>query len=230
MRARSVLVSGTDTGVGKTWFAAGAARALLRGGADAGVMKPFASGVPDGTGYRSADVRLLMEAARSREDPATVCPQFFPHPASPFSAQKRHGCSVDVRAALDAFAEISAAHEAVIVEGIGGVMSPILSDYSVCDLARDMGAPVAIVVPRRMGAQGQAAAAALACESRGARLAGLVVGGERFEGGYGGEQLAQDLADMGLPVSGVCGTARSADPEDLADAAGAVDIGALLSP
>ena len=225
----ALLVSGTDTGVGKTWFAAGAARALLRAGTDVGVMKPFASGEPDGTPYRSGDVRMLMEAARSREAPGEVCPQFFPHPSSPFSAQKRHGCAVDVRAALGAFSRIRAAHEAVIVEGIGGLMSPILAGYNACDLARDIGAPVAVVVSRRMGAQGQAAAAVRACRASGARLAGVVVGGGRFAGGYDGEQLAGDLQDMGLPVAGVCGTAASPDPEDLADAAGQVDVRAMLS-
>ena len=226
----ALLVLGTDTGVGKTWFAAGAARALLRGGTDVGVMKPFASGEPDGTKYRSADVRMLMEAARSREAPGEVCPQFFPHPCSPFSARKRHGCSVDVGAALEALGRMRAAHEAVIVEGIGGALSPILADYNACDLARQAGMPVAVVVPRRMGAQGQAAAAAEACGAAGVRLAGLVVGGGVSEGGYDGAQLADDLKDMGLPVSGVCGTARSADPEDLADAAERVDVRAMLSP
>lgn len=226
----ALFVLGTDTGVGKTWFAAGAARALLRGGTDVGVMKPFASGAPDGTKYRSADVRMLMEAARSLEAPEEVCPQFFPHPCSPFSAQKRHGCRVDVGAALEALARMRAAHEAVIVEGIGGAMSPIQADYNACDLARQAGMPVAVVVSRRMGAQGQAAAAARACGAAGVRLAGLVVGGGRSEGGYDGDQLADDLKDMGLPVSGVCGTANSADPEDLADAAGQVDVRAMLSP
>lgn len=229
MTARAVLVSGTDTGVGKTWFAAGAARGLVRRGADAGVMKPFASGVPDGTRYRSGDVRLLMEAARSKEPPEEVCPQFFPHPASPFSAQKRHGCRVDVGAALGAFARMSENREAVLVEGIGGVMSPILAGYSACDLARDMEIPIAVVVPRRMGAQGQAAAAVRACEASGARVSGVVVGGELFEGGYDGLHLAEDLEDMGLPVAGVCGTSSSADPEELADAARAVDVESLLS-
>lgn len=218
MTARAIFVSGTDTGVGKTWFAAGAARALLRGGEDVGVMKPFASGEPDGTPYRSADVRLLMEAARSRERPDQVCPQFFPHPASPFSACKRHGCRVDVRAALDAFERASSGHEVMVVEGIGGVMSPIEAGYGSCDLARDMGLPVAVVVPRMMGAQGQAAAAVQACEARGTRVAGVVIGGAPCPGGYG-DELADDLRDMGLRVAGVCGRAKSADPEDLADAA-----------
>lgn len=225
----ALFVLGTDTGVGKTWFAAGAARALLRGGTDVGVMKPFASGAPDGTKYRSPDVRMLMEAARSGEPPGEVCPQFFPHPCSPFSAQKRHGCQVDVGAALEALGRMRAAHEAVIAEGIGGALSPILADYNACDFARQAGMPVAVVVSRRMGAQGQAAAAARACELSGARLAGVVVGGGRSEGGYDGDQLADDLRDMGLPVSGVCATASSADPEDLADAAQRVDVRAMLS-
>lgn len=228
MTARALFVSGTDTGVGKTWFAAGAARSLLRSGADVGVMKPFASGEPDGTPYRSADVRLLAEAARSGDPPGEVCPQFFPHPASPFSAQKKHGCSVDVGSALGAFSRMASARGCVIVEGIGGVMSPILAGYHVCDLAREMGLPVAIVVPRNMGAQGQAAAAVRACESTGARVAGLVVGGAPAPGGYGGAELAGDLEDMGLPVAGVCGTAGSADPDELADAASQADLEALF--
>lgn len=223
---RALFVSGTDTGVGKTWFAAGAARALLRAGTDVGVMKPFASGEPDGTQYRSADVRLLMQAARARERPEQVCPQFFPHPMSPFSAQKNHGCKVDIKVALNAFSDIASAHEVVVVEGIGGVMSPISANYNSCDLARDMGLPVTVVVPRRMGAQGQAAAAVRACESSGARVAGVVVGGEPAPGGYG-DELVQDLKDMGLPAAGACRATKSNDPEDLADAA--IDVRGLLS-
>lgn len=222
---RALFVSGTDTGVGKTWFAAGAARALLRAGTDVGVMKPFASGEPDGTQYRSADVRLLMQAARARERPEQVCPQFFPHPMSPFSAQKNHGCKVDIKVALNAFSDIASAHEVVVVEGIGGVMSPISAKYNSGDLARDMGLPVTVVVPRRMGAQGQAAAAVRACESSGARVAGVVVGGEPAPGGYG-DELVQDLKDMGLPAAGACRATKSNDPEDLADAA--IDVRGLL--
>ena len=223
---RALFISGTDTSVGKTWFAAGVARALLRAGTDVGVLKPFASGEPDGTPYRSADVRLLMEAARARELPEQVCPQFFPYPMSPFSAQKNHGCKVDIKAALNAFSAVASAHEVIVVEGIGGVMSPILAKYNSCDLARDMGLPVTIVVSRRMGAQGQAMAAVRACESSGARVAGIVIGGEPVSDGYG-DELVQDLKEMGLPVVGACRAAKSNDPEDLADAV--IDVRGLVS-
>ncbi len=154
----SIFITGTDTGVGKTALTAGLARALRRRGVSVGVMKPYASGIPDGTPYRTRDVRLIMEAAGMDEgDVGLVNPMFYPKPTSPYSATLGKDGSDgddhrDVDVVLDAFDKLAKRYDVVIVEGIGGVMTPIHEDYFVCDLAEDMGIPAVLVTTTRMGA------------------------------------------------------------------------------
>ncbi|MBM2853030.1 MAG: bioD, partial [Candidatus Nitrosotenuis sp.] len=58
---KSYFITGTDTGIGKTYLTAGLALAMKNSGIDVGVMKPFATGTPQKTGYKSEDVKILVE-------------------------------------------------------------------------------------------------------------------------------------------------------------------------
>ena len=66
---QSYFISGTDTDVGKTFVTVGLAAAMRNKNIDVGVMKPFAAGIPDGTPYQVEDVKRIMEAAQTRDDP-----------------------------------------------------------------------------------------------------------------------------------------------------------------
>ena len=74
----SLFITGTDTDVGKTYVAAGLAVTLRKMGIDVGVMKPFAAGTAQKTGFKSEDVEILANAAQISDPESLLNPQFFP--------------------------------------------------------------------------------------------------------------------------------------------------------
>jgi dethiobiotin synthetase len=86
---KSLFITGTDTDVGKTYITSGLAITLRKMGIDIGVMKPFAAGIAQKKGYKSEDVEILCKSAQIHDPENLVNPQFFPIPASPYTAWKK---------------------------------------------------------------------------------------------------------------------------------------------
>lgn len=141
----SVFVTGTDTGVGKTYFSTRLVRSLRAAGVDAVGFKPLACGSWD-------DVDALVEAADGCEPRDAVCPMMFDLPASPLTAARAARLEIDPGILLDGYRAIAARHEVVVVEGVGGWLVPITPRYSVADLAAAMDLPVIVVAQNRLGA------------------------------------------------------------------------------
>ena len=219
----SLFITGIDTGVGKTTVAMGLARALRDEGMDVGVMKPFAAGGPD-------DTRILIEAARVDDPPDLVTPQYFPVPASPYTASKILDMKPDVNLVLDAFERLGRLHKAILVEGIGGVMTPILRGYHIVDLAVQMEIPCILVVSNRIGAVNHTILSVEACKRRRVRLAGMILNGMDPDG-YQTGNLRDDLEDLtGLSVLGMIGKINSPGIGGAAAAIrNSVDLGSLIS-
>jgi dethiobiotin synthetase len=151
---RGLFITGTDTEIGKTYVAALIARRLVAAGHRVGVYKPAASGCtrgPAGT-LVSDDALALWQAA---EQPGTldeVCPQVFAAAKAPHLAARDEGRQLNtalLRRGLDVWRERS---DVVIVEGAGGLMSPLGDDEFVADLAYDLGFPLLVVAANRLGA------------------------------------------------------------------------------
>lgn len=147
-----LFITGTDTDVGKTYVAAMIARVLHAEGRRVGVYKPAASGciVRDGQ-LISTDAELLWEAAGRPGDLERVCPQRFVAPLAPHLAARAEGKTLDadrLRSGLDYWRERS---DVVIVEGAGGLMSPLGDEEYVADLAADFGFPLIVVAANRIG-------------------------------------------------------------------------------
>jgi len=141
----SFFVTGTDTEVGKTFFSTLLIRSLRSAGIDAVGFKPIACG-----GWE--DVDALVDASDHTETREAVCPAHFSMPASPLTAAWAEETTIDPEKILAAYREISARHEMVIVEGVGGWLVPITVDYSVADFAAQLAIPVLVVVKNRLGA------------------------------------------------------------------------------
>ncbi|HEX3869295.1 MAG TPA: dethiobiotin synthase, partial [Pirellulales bacterium] len=128
-RACGLFVTGTDTGVGKTYVSAMIARSLVAQGRRVGVYKPIASGCDNGIeGLVSHDAVTLWEAAGRPGTLDRVCPQCFRAPLAPPVAARLENRTVDgklLRSGLDYWSQSS---EIVIVEGAGGLMSPVSED------------------------------------------------------------------------------------------------------
>ena len=145
-----LFITGTDTEVGKTYVAALIARSLAASGYRVGVYKPAASGCRLEAGVLvSDDAVSLWEAAGRPGDLQHVCPQCFAAPLAPHLAARQEGRRVDEALLRDGLQYWQDRSDIVLVEGVGGLMSPIGDDEYVADLAHDLAMPL-IVVSRNM--------------------------------------------------------------------------------
>ena len=122
---KSLFVTATDTDIGKTYVCAGIAHSLKKSGIDVGIMKPFACGVKQKTGFSSKDLSILSNAANVSDPEEFLNPFFFPILASPYTAAKNLGVKIDVKHVMKCFRELNKIHDIMLVEGIGGIMTPI---------------------------------------------------------------------------------------------------------
>jgi dethiobiotin synthetase len=159
---QSLFITGTDTEVGKTVVTALLAMWLQAQGIDVGVMKPFASGCHEENGRLvSEDARWLCEVTGVEDDLDLVNPIRFDEPLAPLPAARRVGQGNRdlLPLVIDAYRELQARHECVLVEGIGGLMVPLQrgssetrASYITCaDLAAALGLPVVVVARRTLG-------------------------------------------------------------------------------
>lgn len=151
-RTRGLFITGTDTGVGKTYVGALVAGALRRAGHLVGVYKPAASGcrLEQGT-LISDDALRLWEAAGRPGELSRVCPQQFLAPLAPHLAARLEGKHLDsalLRTGLDYWNDRS---DVVLVEGAGGLMSPLGEEEYVADLAYEFGFPLLVVARNALG-------------------------------------------------------------------------------
>jgi len=165
---RSLLVTGTDTDVGKTFVAAGLAAALRRRGVDVGVLKPVATG-------RSEDARILLAASKSGDPLPLVNPIHLKAPLSPHLAAKLEGMRVDLRVIDRAYKALVARHEVVIVEGAGGLLVPIREGFTFADLAKRLRWPLVIVARDALGTINHTSLTVEAARARGLKILGIVV-------------------------------------------------------
>jgi dethiobiotin synthetase len=168
---RSLFVTGTDTGVGKTVVAAGIAAALRRRGVDVGVMKPFATGVRRVSG----DAELLRRAAGADDPVDLVNPVRLGPPLAPSVAARLTGRRVDLRAVFSAFRSLASRHECLVVEGVGGLLVPVRDRVPVAEVARRMGLPILVVTRATLGTINHTLLTVLAARARGLRVLGLVI-------------------------------------------------------
>jgi len=149
---RGLFITGIDTGVGKTYVASLIAQTLRAAGRRVGVYKPVASGCRrEGGAIVSDDATALWEAAGRPGTLDDVCPQRFLAPLAPHLAARAEGRQIDTARLRQGIDVWRARSDLVLVEGAGGLMSPIGDEY-VADLAADFGYPLLIVAANRLGA------------------------------------------------------------------------------
>src|SRR5271166_5139291 len=125
------LVTGTDTGVGKTFVTSGLVRFARSKGLDFVGMKPICTGDND-------DVRQLLEACGFCEPEHLINPVWYRTPVAPYAASVIEARLIDLSAMCGAFDEHAPLHSIVLVEWAGGNAVPILADYDFSDLAREI--------------------------------------------------------------------------------------------
>ncbi len=148
MANTGIFITGTDTGVGKTFIGAVLAAALVKRGVDVGVMKPVETGCAD---MKPEDALILKTAAGVKDPIGMVCPAIFREPLAPLVAARIENREVDVGGIMAAYRELASRHKMMIVEGAGGIMVPVTSNRLMVDLVIEMGLPLLLVAPDRLG-------------------------------------------------------------------------------
>ena len=143
--APGLFVTGTDTDVGKTAAAVAIVSRLVAAGRLVGVSKPVASGVPPGSLANSGDAARLWEAAGRPRTVADVCPQSFPAAISPPRSARAAGTAVDERRVFDSIEAWRRESDLIVVEGAGGLFSPLTDRLLNADVARRLSLPLVIV-------------------------------------------------------------------------------------
>ncbi|MFV2066061.1 MAG: dethiobiotin synthase [Pirellulales bacterium] len=175
---RGLFVTGTGTEVGKTFVTALIARQLSAAGHRVGVYKPVASGCPIEGGRRVChDAVALWQASGRRGELARVCPQAWLAPLAPHLAARQEGAEVDDRLLESGLAYWSDRCDVVLVEGAGGLLSPISDSRDNADLAAALSFPLLIVTANRLGAINATRQTLLAANSLhgGLKVAGIVI-------------------------------------------------------
>ncbi len=198
---KSLFITGTDTDVGKTYITAGLAVTFRKMGIDVGVMKPFAAGAAQKKGYKSEDIVILSKAAQACDPENLVNPQFFPIPASPYTAWKNLKTKPKISTILSSFKKLSKLHDVLLVEGMGGIMTPILKDYYITNLIKEMKIPTVIVTRNRIGTVNHTIMTCKMCEKYKIPVKGIII--NNFDDGYPVTELKRDLQNLtGIKVLG----------------------------
>ncbi len=172
---RGIYVTGTDTGIGKTTVSCALLHALRARGLRAVGMKPVASGcerTPDG--WRNDDALRLLAASEPQPDYALVNPYALPDPTAPELAARDVGVEVAMPSLRVAFDALAASSDVVVVEGVGGWAAPLSAQLDQCELSRELGIPILLVVGLRLGCINHARLTARAIRSDGLRLLGWI--------------------------------------------------------
>jgi len=192
---RGLFITATDTGVGKTVVTAGLLRRLRAGGMDAVAMKPTQTGgtIADcglrladssapgvvGSGELSApDLDFCLRAAGLEPDAdeyARMCPFLYEPACSPHLAGRLARSYPRIPAIAAAARRLAADHDAVLVEGAGGVLVPIDEKQTMLDLMAALGLPVLLVARGALGTINHALLSIRAIRSAGLRLLGVVI-------------------------------------------------------
>jgi len=164
---RGLFITGTDTGVGKTYLTCRIARRWQREGRPFRVMKPLATG--DGE-----DTRLLAEAAG---DPNTdaISPFRFAEPAAPSVAARKEGVRLEFEQIVAAVRKRGNESEALLVEGVGGLLCPITERETIADLIVALQLPCVVVARRSLGTLNHTLLTLEVARNRGIQTLGVVV-------------------------------------------------------
>jgi dethiobiotin synthetase len=211
---RGLFVSGTDTGVGKSVVAAAVCAALLARGQRVAAFKPALTGLDEPAGEWPRDHELLAAAAGGHQAPADVAPYRFGPPLSPHYAATLAGETIEPARLVEA-ARAAGAGQALVAEGVGGLLVPLTAGYLVRDLALDLGLPLVIAARTGLGTINHTLLTVEAARAAGLRVAGVVMtpwpaAPEPIE--VSNRATVERLA--GVPVSGL----RATDPGSLAEA------------
>ena len=164
----SLFLTGTGTGVGKTFVAIELLHWLRSRGIRAVGMKPICCGDRE-------DARRLLAASAEGISIEELNPVWLQSPVAPSVAAQIEQAEIDLRKILNCFRNLSKRFDTVIVEGVGGWLVPITADLFVSDFAKQLDLPVAIVAENRLGCLNHVLLTLESVQRRGLVCAGVIL-------------------------------------------------------
>lgn len=164
----SLFLTGTDTGVGKTYTAVCLLRLARAAGLRCAGFKPICCG-------DRRDAELLLAASSEGLSIDEVNPVWLKTPLAPFSAALMENVEIQTDQLIAGLADLQQRFDLVLVEGVGGWLVPIKRDYFVADLAKQMALPVVVVALNRLGCLNHAMLTLRSVETSGLRCDGVVL-------------------------------------------------------
>ena len=152
MRVRNLFITGTDTGVGKTWITLGLMAKWQAAGLAVNGMKPVASGSERKDGQlRNADAEQIMNRCSRPVSYQQVNPYAFEEPIAPHIAARNERVDVELDVLAASYHSLADGADQVIVEGVGGWRVPLADGIQTEDLVRRLDLAVVLVAGLRLG-------------------------------------------------------------------------------
>jgi dethiobiotin synthetase len=174
---QGVFVTGTDTGVGKTWIAGGLTAFLRQQGRRAGYFKPIQSGCPEERGRLIPTDALWVRELAGLTDPLELLtPIALSRPLAPGVAADLEGVTLDLEKVAGALRELVGRLDFLVVEGAGGLYVPLIgTEFLVLDLVRWLGLPLLVVARAGLGTINHTTLTVMAARQAGIQVAGIVL-------------------------------------------------------
>ncbi len=172
------FITASGTGIGKTFVTSLLIRQLRLSGKTVRALKPLITGYTDETASES-DTHHLLDALglpMNAENISSVSPWRFEAPLAPNMAAQREGRQIDLKEVI-AFcnAARSGAQDYLLIEGVGGVMVPLNDHYTVREWIMILQMPALLVTGSYLGSISHTLTALEALQSKGIKVAGIVV-------------------------------------------------------
>jgi dethiobiotin synthetase len=202
--AKTVFITGTDTGVGKTVVAATLSRLLRKKGCNVGVMKPVTSGCREEEGRLVSDDALLLCRAAGITCSHDVAPYLLRKAVAPAEAARLDGVRIDLSVIRSAFDRLADNYDVLIVEGAGGLMVPLAGGLLVADLVKLLGVPLLVVARPDLGTINHTVLTCFAAQQMGLSVAGVIINRFPDTPGLAERSVAHHIGALcGAPVLGV---------------------------
>lgn len=172
---KSWFITGTDTGVGKTWCTLALIQYFKNQGLQVAGMKPIAAGCHcTKAGYRNSDAEEILAISGLTVPYDWVNPYAFVQPIAPHLAAIQAGETIELYNIIEKYQQLAEQADTVVIEGVGGWRVPINATESLKDIVLDMDAEVVLVVGMRLGCINHALLAAETIIGDGCNLAGWI--------------------------------------------------------
>ncbi len=180
--AKAYFITGTDTGVGKTFIMAGIAKAAIDMGLSVGVMKPISSGGAE-------DALFFKKSLKLSDSLDDISPVRFEQPLSPYAAGKTENVRIDLARIREMLDGMTLGRDLLLVEGLGGVLAPIRKDLFVADMIYELKMPCLIVARAGLGTINHTLMTVEILRKRRINIAGIIMNG------YSGKELSEKTND-----------------------------------